>query len=77
MSDRLPRVSGKELLAALQRGGYDIVRQRGSHVHLRNPARGGLVTVPMHGNDVLDVKIIKSALGQADLSVDELKELLR
>ncbi len=77
MSERLPRVSGKELVAALRRGGYDDIRQRGSHVHLRNPTRGGLVTVPFHGNEVLDVKIVKSALSQADLSVDELKELLR
>jgi len=28
-------------------------------------------------NEVLDAKIVKSALSQADLSIDELKELLR
>lgn len=76
MSDRLPRVSGKDLLAALHRGGYTTVRQRGSHVHLRHPSRGGLVTVPVHGNDVLDAKVVKSILTQAELTVDEIKELL-
>jgi predicted RNA binding protein YcfA (HicA-like mRNA interferase family) len=76
MSERLPRVSGKELVAALLRGGYATIRQRGSHVQLRHPTRDGLVTVPVHGNEVLDAKVVKSILTQAGLTVDELKELL-
>ena len=47
---RLPRgVSGERLVRALDRFGYSVVRQKGSHVRLRYegpPAHS--VTVPMH-----------------------------
>lgn len=33
----LPVVSGKQAVAALQRVGYAVVRQRGSHMRLRHP----------------------------------------
>ncbi len=64
MSDGLPRASDKDndMVAALWRGGYDVVRQRRSHVYLRHPTRGGLVTVPVHGNEVLDLKVLNCVL---------------
>jgi predicted RNA binding protein YcfA (HicA-like mRNA interferase family) len=44
---------------------------------LRHPSQGGLVTVPVHGNETLDIKVIKSILTQADPGIDELKGYLR
>jgi predicted RNA binding protein YcfA (HicA-like mRNA interferase family) len=47
---KLPRgVTADRLLALLARHGYEIVRQKGSHVRLRHagpPAH--MITVPMH-----------------------------
>ena len=43
---RLPRISGQECLRALQRRGFSVVRQRGSHVVMRLGDRG--CVVPMH-----------------------------
>ena len=43
---KLPRISGKECIALLQRMGFIVVRQRGSHVILRCGERG--CVVPMH-----------------------------
>ena len=37
MSERLPMLSGREVIAALEKVGYRVVRQRGSHVRLRSP----------------------------------------
>ena len=34
---KLPVVSGREVIVALQRIGYLVVRQRGSHVRMRHP----------------------------------------
>jgi predicted RNA binding protein YcfA (HicA-like mRNA interferase family) len=31
---RLPRITGKELVKALQKEGFEITRQRGSHVQM-------------------------------------------
>ncbi|MCL4543077.1 MAG: type II toxin-antitoxin system HicA family toxin [Chloroflexi bacterium] len=39
----LPRTSGKEVVAALQRGGFRTSHQRGSHVYLRHPSSPSLV----------------------------------
>lgn len=69
---RLPVVSGRDLISALERAGYEIVRQRGSHVSLR---KGSYRTVvPLH--DELAKGTISGILKQCGLSRDELAELL-
>jgi predicted RNA binding protein YcfA (HicA-like mRNA interferase family) len=47
---RLPRASGADLVGLLQRLGYEVVRQRGSHVQVRRnyPSGTHRVTVPAH-----------------------------
>ncbi|HPX14505.1 MAG TPA: type II toxin-antitoxin system HicA family toxin [Treponemataceae bacterium] len=40
---KLPVVSGKELIRALERLGFSVVRQRGSHVILRKGSVGCVV----------------------------------
>lgn len=49
---KLPRsISGDRLIRALERLGYGVVREKGSHVRLRNagpPAH--FITVPLHGS---------------------------
>ena len=76
MSKRGLRVSGKDVVAALRRLGYDLIEVRGSHHYLRHPERGGLVTVSVHGTAPLKPKTLKSVLTQAGLTEDELREVL-
>ena len=47
---KLPVASGKALLKMLTRLGYEIIRQKGSHVRLRKvtPLGEHNITVPMH-----------------------------
>ena len=44
---RLPRLRGKQVLAALRRAGFDVIRVRGSHHLLRHPD-GRTTVVPVH-----------------------------
>ena len=47
---RLPTLKPRQVIQALQRGGFAIHHQRGSHIYLRHPQRPGVqVCVPMHG----------------------------
>lgn len=72
---RLPVVSGKELCKALEKTGYFIDHQTGSHIILRNensPYRR--LTVPNHKE--IAKGTLKSILRQAGLTNEELKELL-
>lgn len=75
MTGRLPRVSGKDVVRALRRGGFALHHIEGSHHYLVSPT-GRLVTVPVHGSRILKPKTLKSILEQAGLTVEELRELL-
>ena len=68
-------MTGKELLAALRRAGFDVVRIIGSHYHLYKPG-ADLVTIPIHTGEVIKPKTLKSILDQAGMTVDELRALL-
>ncbi len=76
---KLPVVSGKEVTKALQKAGFGIVRQKGSHIHLAKRDAGSMrhVTVPVHGNKDLNPFVIRSIMRQAGFSVEELCELLK
>ena len=47
---KLPRISGREAIRALERLGFTQVRQRGSHVVLRKTTSAGDIgtVVPLH-----------------------------
>jgi predicted RNA binding protein YcfA (HicA-like mRNA interferase family) len=76
MPPKLPQVSGKETIRALQRLGFVIVRQRGSHVKLRKPTSDGEIdcVVPMHSK--LAIGTLHSILRQARITSEEFIENL-
>ena len=73
---KLPRVTGNKVVKALKRAGFLEIRTRGSHHYLYHEQKDRLVTVVVHAGKVLALKTLKSILNQADISVEELKELL-
>jgi predicted RNA binding protein YcfA (HicA-like mRNA interferase family) len=73
---RLPRATGREVLAALERDGFVLTHVRGSHHYLRKPGVSGLVVVPVHAGHDLPAGTLRSILRQAGMTADELKELL-
>jgi predicted RNA binding protein YcfA (HicA-like mRNA interferase family) len=72
----LRRPTGRELLAALQRLGWQVVAQRGSHAQLRHPTRDGRVTLPLHAGETIGPRLLHTVLVQAGMSVDELRDAL-
>jgi predicted RNA binding protein YcfA (HicA-like mRNA interferase family) len=69
---KLPIISGSNCINVLQKAGFRVTRQKGSHVILR---RGGrTVVVPKHKE--LDRGTLKSIIEQAGLTVDEFLKLL-
>lgn len=68
----LPRVSGAETIRALERLGFTVVRQRGSHVMLRRGANG--CVVPNHRE--LKTGTLAGLLKQASVSVEQFIEAL-
>ncbi len=73
---RLPVVSGKELIKMMTGMGYEVIRQRGSHVRLRKttPAGEHNITVPVHDeiargtlNDILSRISLWNSIPKEDL----------
>jgi predicted RNA binding protein YcfA (HicA-like mRNA interferase family) len=75
VSERLPRITAAELLRALQRDGWTIVRQKG-HAQLKHPTKPGRVTIPVHPRIILNLKTLSTVLEQAGLSAADLRRLL-
>jgi predicted RNA binding protein YcfA (HicA-like mRNA interferase family) len=71
---KLPRLSGQQVVAALQRVGFRVRRQHGSHIILRRDGPFAQTVVPAHRE--LDRGTLRAILRQVDISVDEFLGLL-
>lgn len=69
---KLPVISGSELIKYLHRKGFLPARQKANHVFLKRSSDGRRVTVPLH--DELDRGTLLAILEQAGISKDEFLE---
>lgn len=77
MSPRLPTLTGRDVIRALERGGFQVIRIKGSHHLLRHevdPARQ--TVVPVHGSEDLGRPLMLKIIRDARLSVAEFAALL-
>ena len=70
---KLPVVSGEDLISALERLGFERIRQKGSHIVLRRGTQG--VVVPAHRE--LKTGTLAGILRQAGVTVDALIDPLK
>jgi predicted RNA binding protein YcfA (HicA-like mRNA interferase family) len=72
---RSPRVTGAELVDALAKGGFLVVRIRGSHHFLRH-ADGRATVVPVHSGETIGPGLLHKILRDCQLKVEDLHKLL-
>lgn len=73
---KLPRgMSRKEIIKALQKNGFYVKRQKGSHIILRRDNPFAQVVVPDHKS--IDTGTLASILDGASLSIDEFIKLIK
>jgi predicted RNA binding protein YcfA (HicA-like mRNA interferase family) len=75
MSPKTPRLTAKNIIAVVEKIGFVLVRQSGSHRIYKNSA-GKRVTIPFHAGKILHPKILKSILRDAELNVENLISFL-
>lgn len=75
MSQRLPRVTTDDVINALEKLGFGLSRQSGSHRIYKNP-QGKRVTVPYHKGKTLHPKILRSIVKDVGISLDEFLKFL-
>jgi predicted RNA binding protein YcfA (HicA-like mRNA interferase family) len=68
-------MSGKEVVKALQRAGFYVKRQKGSHIVLRRDNPFAQVVVPDHRS--IDTGTLASVLDGANLSIEDFIKLVK
>jgi predicted RNA binding protein YcfA (HicA-like mRNA interferase family) len=72
---RNPRLTGIELMAALARAGFAVVRIRGSHHFLRHED-GRRTVVPAHSGETIGPGLLHKILRDCQLGVEDVQRLL-
>jgi len=72
---RIPRLTGKELVRALESAGFSVERTRGSHHFLKHPD-GRATAVPVHSGETIGPGLLRAILRDVEMSVDELAHSL-
>lgn len=71
---RLLLYSGRQVVRALERMGFDEVGRKGSHVKMKHPD-GRLIVFPFH--DEIDRFTLKGALQDAEIEVEDFVSAVR
>ena len=71
------RVSGRQLVRALEGLGWRVDRIRGSHRIMRHPAVSGVtLSVPVHRNQTLPIGTLLSILKDAGVDATQFNEVV-
>ena len=73
MSVKLKLCSGKEAIKKLKRKGWNVMRQKGSHVMLTKEGYAYTLSIPLQKE--LGVGLLNKILQQAQIGVEEFNEL--
>ena len=71
---KLPQVSGADVVRALQKIGFSVRRQHGSHIIMRRDNPFAQTVVPNHRQ--IDRGTLRAILRQTEITPDELIKLL-
>jgi predicted RNA binding protein YcfA (HicA-like mRNA interferase family) len=77
---KLPRVTSRQVIKALEKVGFQVFDQSGSHVYLhrwQGDKWTERVTLPHHARKTLKLKTLQNILRQAKIPVEEFEKLLK
>ena len=66
---RLPRLRGRELMGALRRAGFMVLRVKGSHHFLQHPD-GRRTVIPIHSGETIGPGLLRSTWCRIDSAPD-------
>jgi len=73
MDKKLKLCSGAEAVRKLERAGWSVARQKGSHIMLTKPGYQWTLSVPLH--DELGPGLLRKLIRHAGLTVEEFNDL--
>jgi predicted RNA binding protein YcfA (HicA-like mRNA interferase family) len=72
---RLPRITGRQIIAVLHQRGFETIRVRGSH-HFLQHSDGRCTVVPVHRGETIGPGLLTKILHDCELTRDDLLKLL-
>jgi len=72
---QLPSLTGREVIAALAKIGFEVARVRGSH-HILIHGDGRRTVVPVHSGETIGRGLLAQILRDCQITRDEFKTLL-
>jgi len=75
MRQELPVLKPKQVVAALEKAGFEVRRQTGSHVIMYKSGIRHPISIPLHPGD-LPKGTLRAIIRQAGLTIDEFLGLL-
>lgn len=73
---KVPSLNYDEVIRALKRGGWVVVRQRGGHIRLQRQSEGKTYTLVVPAHRPIKRSTLSHILKQAGLGVGEFMDLL-
>jgi len=72
---KLPSLNGEQIVKALGKVGFQVLRQKGSHIYLKHPD-GRATVVPVHKGESVGRGLLRKIIKDADLGRGEFLKLL-
>lgn len=72
---KLPSLTGKDIISALRKAGFEVVRIKGSHHFLRHPD-GRATVVPVHAGETLGPGLVGKILRDCEMMKEDFVVLL-
>ncbi len=73
---KVPRISGLEAIRAFQKGGFTVIRVKGSHHIMARAGWAARLSIPVHPGRTVGLGLLRSQISAAGLTVDEFIGLL-
>jgi len=73
MGTNIKLCSGAEAVRKLQRAGWSVARQKGSHVMMTKPGYQWTLSIPQHSE--LGPGLLRKLIRQAGLTIEEFNEM--
>ena len=72
---RLPRLRGRDLVAALKKADFEVIRTKGSHYFMRH-FDGRCTVIPVHAGEIIGPGLMNKILNDLEFTEEDLEELL-
>jgi len=73
---KLPRLRGRELIVALKRADFEVIRTKGSHYFMRHPD-GRCTIIPVHSGEIIGPGLLNKILKDVEFPEEDLVRYLK